>query len=203
MKTFLNVGCGPVYGLKSVGAIKGFDNDSWKEIRFDIDENVNPDIVGTLTDMKLVKTGSMDAVHSAYNIDHIYPHEVPVALKEFHRVLNDDGMVFIRCPDIQTVCEAVVQDKLLEPLYESAAGPISPIDILYGYRKDLAKGNEYMAHKGGFTYSSLNSSFFEVGFKSRFGGRFPFDGGSLFLVAFKEVVPEEEIKKIAIPFFPS
>ena len=200
MKTFLHVGCGP----KDESQIKGFNNDSWKEIRFDIDEDVNPDIVGTLTDMKLVKTGSVDAVHSAYNIDHIYPHEVPVALKEFHRVLYDDGIVFIRCPDLQTVCEAVVQDKLLEPLYESSAGPISPIDILYGHRKFIAQGNEYMAHKGGFTYSALNASFFEVGFKARYGGRFQERGEyNLFLVAFKQKETEEEIKKIANPFFPS
>jgi len=42
MKTFLNVGCGPKSELK----IRGFDNDDWKEIRLDIDEGVNPDIVG-------------------------------------------------------------------------------------------------------------------------------------------------------------
>ena len=62
-----------------------------------------------------------------------------------------------------------------------------------------------MAHKGGFTYSALNSSFFEVGFKARYGGRFQEREGeyNLFLVAFKEEVPEEEIKKIAHPFFPS
>ena len=201
MKTFLHVGCGP----KDESQIKGFNNDNWKEIRFDIDKNVNPDIEGTLTDMILVETGSVDAVYSSHNIEHIYPHEVPVALKEFHRVLNDDGIVFIRCPDLQTVCEAVVQDKLLEPLYETTEGnPISPIDILFGWRIPISQGNEYMAHKGGFTYSALNSSFFEVGFKARYGGRVQ-EGGeyNLFLVAFKEEVPEEEIKKIAIPFFPS
>ena len=97
--------------------------------------------------MKLVKTGSVDAVHSAYNIDHIYPHEVPVALKEFHRVLNDDGIVFIRCPDLQTVCEAVVKDKLLETLYDSPAGPISPIDIMFGNRQEIAGGLKYMTKK--------------------------------------------------------
>ena len=58
MKTLLHVGCGPEYKSD----IKGFDNDNWKEIRLDIDEDVNPDIVGTLTDMKLVETGSVDAV---------------------------------------------------------------------------------------------------------------------------------------------
>ena len=201
MKTFLNVGCGPVYRSK----IKGFDNDNWKEIRFDIDKNVNPDIEGTLTDMSLVETGSVDAVYSSHNIEHIYPHEVPIALKEFYRVLKDDGIVVITCPDLQSVCEAVVQDKLLETLYETIDGvKVSPIDILYGYRIAIAQGNEYMAHKGGFTYSVLNGAFFEAGFKARYGGRFQEKGQyNLFLVAFKQKISEEEIKKIAIPFFPT
>ena len=200
MKTFLHVGCGP----QNKSQIKGFDNDGWKEIRFDIDEDVNPDIVGTLTDMKLVKTGSVDAVYSSHNIEHIYPHEVRIALKEFYRVLKDDGIVVITCPDLQSICEAVVNDKLLEPLYESEEGhPISPIDILYGWRMSIAQGNEYMAHKGGFTYTALNASFFEAGFKARYGGRIPINGGELFLVAFKQKKSEEEIKKIANPFFPT
>ena len=201
MKTFLHVGCG--HYTKSQAP--GFNNDNWKEIRFDIDKNVNPDIEGTLTDMSLVKTGSVDAVYSAHNIEHIYPHEVPFALKEFYRVLKDDGIVVITCPDLQGVCEAVVNDRLLEPLYETPAGDkISPIDILYGWRKDLAKGNEHMAHKGGFTYTSLNTLFFEAGFKARYGGRFPMGGQhNLYLVAFKQKLPEEEIKIIADPFFPS
>jgi predicted SAM-dependent methyltransferase len=201
MKTFLNVGCGPLNRPK----IEVFDNDDWREIRFDIDKDVKPDIEGTLTDMSLVETGSVDAVHSAYNIDHIYPHEVPIALKEFHRVLNDDGIVFIRCPDIQTVCEAVVQDKLLEPIYELPGGyKIYPIDILFGHRKEISDGNEYMRKKCGFTYSVLDKVFFEAGFKSRYGGRIPFlNGGELALAAFKKEKPEEEIIKIANPFFPS
>jgi hypothetical protein len=119
-------------------------------------------------------------------------------------VLKDDGIVVITCPDLQSICEAVVNDKLLEPLYESEEGhPISPIDILYGWRMSIAQGNEYMAHKGGFTYTALNASFFEAGFKARYGGRMPINGGELFLVAFKQKKSEEEIKKIANPFFPT
>jgi predicted SAM-dependent methyltransferase len=200
MKTFLHVGCGPI----NKSQIKGFNNDNWNEIRFDIDKSVNPDIEGTLTDMKLVKTGSVDAVYSSHNIEHIYPHEVRIALKEFYRVLKDDGIVVITCPDLQAVCELVAKDKLLEPFYESPAGQISPIDVLYGHRTLIAQGNEYMAHKGGFTYSALNASFFEVGFKARYGGRFQENGEfNLFLVAFKQKESEEKIKKIANPFFPS
>ena len=199
MKTFLNVGCGP----QSESKIRGFDNN-WKEIRLDIDVGVNPDIVGTLTDMKKVETASVDAVHSAYNIDHIYAHQVPIALSEFYRVLKDDGIVFVRCPDIQSVCEAVLQDKLLDPFYETEDGTkIAPLDILFGNREEISEGNEYMTKKCGFTYSVLNTVFADAGFKARYGGRIPFNGAELALVAFKQKKSEEEIKKIANPSFPS
>ena len=195
MKTFLHVGCGPQYKSQ----IKGFDNENWKEIRFDIDEKVNPDIVGTLLDMSAVETGSVDAIYSSHNIEHVFPHEVPIVLREFHRVLKDDGMVVLVCPDLQSVCEAVVDDKLLQPLYESPAGPISPIDILYGHRPAIAQGNEYMAHKGGFTYSVLNDAFIEAGFKMNYGGRNP-DLWELFIISFKQEKLQEEINTIAKPF---
>ena len=196
MKTLLHVGCGP----EDKSDIKGFDNDDWKEIRLDIDEDVNPDIVGTLTDMKLVETATVDAVYSAYNIDHIYAHEVPIALGEFYRVLKYDGLVIIKCPDLQSVAEAVAQDKLLDTLYVSPIGPISAIDIMYGNRQEISEGNIYMEKKVGFTYTALDGSFFEAGFKTRYGGRSQ-NAWELMLVAFKQKKSEEEIIKIANPFF--
>ena len=198
MKTFLHVGC----GLQNKSSCFGFNNDNWKEIRLDFDKNVNPDIVGTLTDMKSVETGSVDAVYSSHNIEHIFPHEVPIALREFYRVLKEDGIVVITCSDLQSVGEAIAQDKLLEPLYESPEGSVTAFDILYGHRKTTADGNIYMIHKSGFTYSLLNTAFYEAGFKARYGGRRP-SACDLFLVAFKQKIPEEEIKKIGNPFIPS
>ena len=109
MKTLLHVGS----GHSNISDLNSFNISDWNEIRLDIDEKVNPDIVGTLTNFTSVKTASVDAIYSAYNIEHIYAHEVPIAFKEFHRVLNDDGIVVLRCPDIQTVCEVIAQDKLL------------------------------------------------------------------------------------------
>ena len=197
MKTFLHVGC----GSQNKSSCLGFDNEDWKEIRLDIDKSVNPDIVGTLTDMNSVESGSVDAVYSSHNIEHIFPHEVPIALREFYRVLKEDGIVVITCPDLQSAGEALTQDKLLEPLYESDIGPISPIDILYGHRGFISRGNEYMAHKGGFTYSVLDRAFYEAGFKARYGGRRP-AYWDLFLVAFKQKKPDEEIKKIGLQFLP-
>lgn len=198
MKKLLHVGCGP----QDKSQLKGFNNDNWSEIRLDIDNDVNPDIVGTLTDLSSVKTASIDAVYSAFNIDHIYPHEVPIALSEFYRVLNDDGIVVITCPDMQGVCKAIAQDNLLGVLYSSSSGPISPIDVLFGNRREVSGGNEFMAKKGGFTYSELDRVFFEAGFKTRVGGRRE-EMYELFLVAFKQEKSNEQIQKIAIPFIPS
>ena len=195
MKIFLHVGCGHL----NKSSCLGFENDNWKEIRLDIDKNVNPDIVGTLTDMKSVDTGSVDAVYSSHNIEHIFPHEVPIALSEFYRVLKEDGIVVITCPDLQSAGEALTQDKLFETLYESPMGPVTAFDVLFGHRKTTADGNVFMIHKGGFTYSTLDMAFYKAGFKARCGKRVAF---ALYLVAFKQKKSEEEIKKIALQFIP-
>jgi len=198
IKTFLHVGCGP----QNKSSCFGFNNDNWKEIRLDDNKNANPDIVGSLTDMKSVETDSFDAVYSSHDIVKLFPHEVPIALKEFYRVLREDGIVVITCSDLQSVGQAILQDKLLERLYSSPAGPVTAFDILYGHRNITADGNTNMIHKSGFTYSLLNKGFYDAGFKARYGGRRP-QGCDLFLVAFKNKIPEEEIKKIGNPFIPS
>ena len=197
MKTFLHVGCGP----ENKSRLKGFNSVEWREIRFDIDPSVNPDIEGTLTDMDAVATGSVDAVFSSHNIEHVFPHEVHTVLLEFHRVLKEDGIVVLTCPDLRSVCQAVVSDRLLEPLYESPMGPIAPIDILYGHRDSVADGKIYMAHKTGFTYASLKSAFFEAGFKSNCGAARP-NNYDLWIVAFKQLMSDEENLKIAMNYLP-
>lgn len=197
MKTLLHVGCGAMHKTD----LKGFDSGEWQEIRLDINKSVNPDIIGTLTNMERVPDASIDAIYSAHNIEHLYPHEVPLALKEFYRVLKTDGFVVITCPDLQSVCEVIANNKLLEPLYESSSGPISPIDILYGHRESLAHGNLYMAHKGGFTYTTLYYSFLNEGFHQCYGGRRK-ESYDLWLAAFKSYLPENEIKEIAKCYLP-
>ena len=151
--------------------------------------------------MHSVASSSVDAVYSSHNIEHIFPHEIPIALNEFYRVLKDDGIVVITCPDIQSVGEALAQDKLLEPLYNSPMGDVTPFDILFGHRSTTSDGNIFMAHKSGFTYSTLDSVFSEAGFEARVGGRRP-DAFDLYLVAFKQRKSDDELKKIATNFLP-
>lgn len=160
-KQVLHVGCGP-YNPKKLPA--RFNTDSWKEVRLDIDPQVKPDIVASITDMSGIQSGSFDALFSSHNIEHLYPHEVDTALGEFARVLKPDGFALITCPDLQTVAEYIAEDKLEETLYDSPAGPIAPVDILYGHRPSLARGNLFMAHKTGFTANTLGKAIVRNGF---------------------------------------
>ncbi len=195
---FLHVGCGQ---KNKTSTTTGFNSAEWEEVRLDIDEQVNPDIVGTMTNMEGVESGSMDAVYSSHNIEHLYPHEVCVALKEFYRVLNEDGFVMITCPDLQSVCKLVANDQLLDSAYVSPAGSIAPIDILYGFRPSMAAGNLYMSHRTGFTQKTLIAAFRDSGFRAVVGARREscFD---LFCLASKKMLSRDEITSLAKLHFP-
>ena len=198
-KTFLHVGCGPKHKDQTTQAFAGPD---WRELRLDIDQGVQPDIAGTMTNMAAVADGSVDAVFSSHNIEHLYAHEVPVALAEFLRVLAADGFAVITCPDLQSVCALVAEDKLTEAAYVSPAGPIAPIDILYGHRPQMAAGNLYMAHRCGFTETVLRGTLVQCGFATvltlRRGGPF-FD---LWAWASKSQLAEAELRSLAQQHLP-
>lgn len=157
--TFLHVGCG-----SKRAASTPFAGLNWREIRLDIDPVAEPDLIGTITDMAAVENGAMDALFSSHNIEHLYPHEVPLALAEFKRVLKPSGFALITCPDLRSVCAQVAADQLTEAAYVSPAGPIAPIDILYGHRASMQAGNLYMAHRCGFTEKVLVGSLSAAGF---------------------------------------
>ena len=198
MKTFLHVGCGL---NDKTAAGRGFQTDEWQEIRFDINPDVHPDIVGSMIDMSGVADSSIDAVFSSHNIEHLYPHEVPLALTEFKRVLKPDGFIVITCPDLQSLAQLIVDNKLTEPAYQSPAGPIAPLDILYGLRPALASGNLYMAHHCGFTQKVLAEVIQHCGF-NRAIVRQRADFFDLWALAFKHEVENGIMLKMAQQHFP-
>lgn len=162
-KKALHVGCST---LTLAHAPKYFQKGSWTEVRYDIDPAAKPDILGTITDMHRVNTASMDAVYSSHNLEHVFPHEVSDVLREFHRVLKPNGICVVSVPDLQAVAHLIVEDKLEDVAYSSPAGPITPLDMLYGLRTALHSGQHYMAHKTGFTVKTLSQYFFNAGFKT-------------------------------------
>lgn len=197
MPTLLHVGCGQ---KRKDRTTPGFQDASWQEVRLDIDPDVNPDIVGTMTDMSGVADASVDALYSSHNIEHLYAYEVEIALKEFARVVRPDGFVVITCPDIQSIAALVAQGKLVEPAYTSPAGPISPIDMLFGLRSALARGNHYMAHRCGFTLKVLMGTMKVCGFTNVVGMARP-SAYELWVVGSK-TIQEPALRTLATEHFP-
>jgi predicted SAM-dependent methyltransferase len=162
IRKLLHVGCGPAKQANTHPAF--LDPRQWAETRLDIDPDARPDIVASMTDMSMIEDEQFDAIFSSHNLEHLYPHEVPKALAEFRRVLKPTGFALVIVPDLQRVGELVAADKLEDPAYRSPSGPICPIDMLYGFRKSLAEGNLFMAHKMGFTRKTLAHYFLRAGF---------------------------------------
>ena len=199
MKTFLHVGCGRKTKKQTN---REFEKPLWKEIRLDIDPAAQPDILGSTTDLSAVKGISIDAIFSSHNIEHVFAHEVPVALSEYIRVLQDDGFLVLTCPDLQSVCELVAKDKLADTVYESPSGPITPLDILYGHSASIALGNVFMAHKSGFTQKTLSDYMVKAGFKTVTTRRRGHPFYDLWVIATKAQVNEFEARELAKRHFP-
>lgn len=197
-KKVLHVGCG-AYAPGKLHAV--FSNDEWSELRLDIDDTVQPDIVASITDMAPVASGCVDAVYSSHNLEHLYPHDVLVALKEFHRVLKTTGFTLITMPDLQEVARLIASGQLIEPAYMSTMGPITPMDILYGHRPSLASGNLFMAHHTGFTSQMLMNVLTQAGFAAVTVQRVP-SSFSLWAIAFPIVPTEQRLEEAQCQMFP-
>ena len=148
-RILLNVGSGPIGKVDLLPSF--FRTPGWEEVRLDIDPGVQPDIVASITDMSRIRSETVDAIWSSHNLEHLYDHEVGKAMQEFLRILKPEGFVYLKVPNLQEIAEFIVADGADRPAYQSDAGPIAPLDMIYGHRGAIAAGYVYMAHRTGFT----------------------------------------------------
>ncbi len=138
IKSIFHVGSGPASkGPRTLG----FTGDERQEIRLDIGPSVNPDINASITDLTEIAPSSVDAVLSLHNIEHLFPHEAPVA-------------AYIKGNSLDSVA------------YMSGMGPITPLDFLYGHNALIRNGNVYMAHRTAFTKDTLQKALMNSGFRT-------------------------------------
>jgi SAM-dependent methyltransferase len=156
----LNAGSGPTVN----GRFPKFFR-TWRKIRVDIDPDAKPDLVSSIVDLSAIADGTVDAVWSSHCIEHLYAHEVMTALSEFRRVLRKTGFACIVIPDLQVIAQWIATDRLDEVIYESASGPVTAHDMIWGFGQALAMGKTSMAHRCGFTPTPFLNSLRAAGFE--------------------------------------
>ncbi len=143
-----------------------FSAETWEEVRLDVDPATRPDIIASLADMRrVVPDASFDALYSSHAVEHLYAHEVIPAFREFRRVIKPDGFALITCPDLMAISRFILQHGAEDVAYPSPAGPIRPIDMLFGHGRSIGAGKLAMAHHTGFTAARLARVAMESGFR--------------------------------------
>lgn len=159
-RILLNVGCGKVpldITLKQ--------SSDWTEVRVDNDPHAHPDIVASLDNIQQLPSHSVDAIWASHVLEHVSWHEIPGVIHEFKRLLKKDGLAVISVPDLEKAAEMIIKDQLLDTIYHSPGGSITPLDMLYGYRPYVQSGMDGMQHKTGFTKTVLLQVLKDLGFQ--------------------------------------
>jgi SAM-dependent methyltransferase len=144
----------------------------WEHVLLDIDPNGAPDIVCDARELSTLPGSTYDSVYYSHNLEHYYRHDAVKVLAGFVHVLKDDGFAVIRVPDLEAVMQTVVAQNLDidDLLYQSTAGLIAVQDVIYGFGMEIEQsGNDFFAHKAGFTKKSLTSLLNKNGFQRVFG----------------------------------
>jgi hypothetical protein len=143
----------------------------WKQVLLDIDPRGKPDIVCDARQLSQRPASEYDAVYCSHNLEHYYRHDGVKVLGGFQHVLKQDGFVHLRVPDIGGLMRVVVRENLDidDFLYQSPAGPITVRDVLYGFGVEIERsGEDFYAHKTGFTRKSLIALLRRSGFSHVF-----------------------------------
>jgi len=165
MKRVLNVGGGSK-DIPLPPQYAGFE-----QVLLDIDPAGQPDVCCDARELATLDAAQFDAVYCSHNLEHYHRHEVHEVLAGFRHVLKPGGFAHIRVPDIQAVMKSVVERglDLEDTLYDSPAGPISVLDVVYGLGRQIeASGQDFYAHKTGFSNRGLTRALERAGFARSF-----------------------------------
>jgi SAM-dependent methyltransferase len=139
----------------------------WTHLLLDVDPRGGAEIVCDARSLSTLAPAQFDAVYCSHNLEHYFEHEVPMVLAGFVHVLKDAGFAEIRVPDLPAVVRKMLDDglDLEDVLGQAAAGPIRVIDVIYGWRLEIERsGNDFFAHKTGFSRKSLHAALRAAGF---------------------------------------
>jgi SAM-dependent methyltransferase len=147
--------------------------NGWRHDLLDIDPRGKPDLLCDARELDTLPGARYDAIYCSHNLEHYLHHHARRVLKGFLHLLKEDGFADIRVPDIAQVMKHCVAHNtdLDDVLYESPTpgGPIMVRDVLWGWGQQIERsGNDFYAHKTGFTSTSLTRIIEDSGFAEVF-----------------------------------
>lgn len=149
MRIVLNLGC----GVAPLGIPECFSDPDWQEIRVDADPTANPDVVSDLRALPF-EDSYADAIVCMGVLEHIEEPSLSTVLGEMRRVLKLGGEMKLLVPDLQQIAVEIANGRLTEPLFDTSAGPIRALDMVYGFMPMMAE-HPLWGHRMGFTPDSL------------------------------------------------
>jgi len=195
LPTVLNVGG----GTKDIAIPVHYKG--WRHLLLDIDPQGGADLVCDARELIAQLPQQFDAVYCSHNLEHYFPHDGERVLRGFVHVLKPDGFAEIRVPDIAAVMRAMVERGLDidDVLYHSDMGPILVRDVIYGLHVEIERtGQDFYAHKTGFTARSLTSALLRAGF-SRVALVRPIGTHEVRAFAFKQEPTVAQLSALDIP----
>ncbi len=143
----------------------------WNHLLLDIDPRGNPDVLCDARELDSLEAEQFDAIYCSHNLEHYYKHDGADVLRGFLHVLKPDGFAEIRVPDLKVVMKTFVERnmEIEDVLYVSPSGPIAVRDVIYGWGEEIERsGEDFYAHKTGFTPASLGAFLAQAGFQAVF-----------------------------------
>ncbi len=174
--------------------------ENWEHLLLDIDPSSGADIILDARKLSTLTAEQFDAIYCSHNLEHYYAHDVPTVLSGFFHALKSDGFVEIHVPDMRAVLTRFVETgmEIDDILYQSPSGPISVLDVIYGWGKQIeSTGVDFYAHKTGFTEVTLLAALKRAGFTHIWIARTadPFAVGAF---AFKQSPTATQISRLGL-----
>ena len=171
----------------------------WEHVLLDVDPAQKPDVVCDARELAKLPAELYDAVYCSHNLEHYWRHDLARVLKGFAHVLRAYGFAEIAVPDMKAVFAEMLQRgmDIDDVLYESPSGPITVNDVIYGHGRQIAaSGNDFYAHKNGFTQASLANALRLAGFGWVFMSSGPY---AIRALAFRQAPTTEQRSLLGLP----
>ncbi|MFB2881303.1 class I SAM-dependent methyltransferase [Floridanema aerugineum] len=126
----------------------------WKIL--DVEARPEVDFVGNAANLEQFADNSIEAIYASHVLEHFHHglnNELLNTLKEWYRVLQPGGKLYISVPNLRVLCWLYLNDKL------SVYDRYYLMAVMFGGQK-----NEYDVHKVGFDLEILSIFLREVGF---------------------------------------